>query len=381
MLVVRIRTRLPTWLLAVLVFAAGYMFYPFLPWMALALWLGLYGRRVHEPLTRRLGGRAGLSASITVSLLLVVVLPIGAVVTTLVFDAVALVQELATSEQARAVFVKLVQNGNSGGGDQMGPQVQNPAEAVDAASGAMDLIMAQGGRAWSIFQSLAGMAAHFVIGLLIMVTGMYGVLVEGRGWYIWLERHTPLQPEHFRRFGEAFMETGRGLWFGIAGAGLLQSVVATIAYLVLGVPSALALGMLTLLFSVIPAIGTAIVWVPVTAGLALTGRPLAALALGILGVAVIGTVDNLARPWLAHRGKLQLPTWIVLVSMFGGIELMGAWGLLMGPLLVRLAMEALVISREARDPATASPPMSPKVTREMATVDPPGSGVETTSTS
>ncbi|MBA3819394.1 MAG: AI-2E family transporter [Deltaproteobacteria bacterium] len=375
----RIRTRLPTWLLAVLVFAAGYMFYPFLPWMALALWLGLYGRRVHEPLTRRLGGRAGLSATITVSLLLVIVLPIAAVVTTLVFDAIALVQELADSEQARAVFVKLVQNGNSG--DPTGPRVQNPEEAMGAAQGAMDLIMAQGGRAWSIFQSLAGMAAHFVIGLLIMVTGMYGVLVEGRDWFIWLERHTPLQPEHFRRFGEAFMETGRGLWYGIVGAGLLQSIVATVAYLVLGVPSALALGMLTLLFSVIPAIGTAIVWVPVTAGLALTGRPLAALGLGIIGFAVIGTVDNLARPWLAHRGKLQLPTWLVLVSMFGGIELIGAWGLLLGPLLVRLAKEALVISREARDPATASPPMSARMTNEMATVSPAGSGVETTSTS
>ncbi|MBW3550984.1 MAG: AI-2E family transporter, partial [Proteobacteria bacterium] len=91
-------------------------------------------------------------------------------------------------------------------------------------------------------------------------------------------------------------------------------------------------------------IGTAIVWIPVAAGLALTGRPSAALSLAVVGVAVIGTVDNVARPWLAHRGKLQLPTWVVLVSMFGGIELIGAWGLLLGPLLVRLAKEALVIS-------------------------------------
>src|SRR5688500_15839534 len=108
-LAVRVRTRLPTWLLAVLVFAAGYMFYPFLPWMCLALWLGLYGRRVHEPLTRKLGGRSGLSAAITVSLLLVLVIPIAIVVTSIVFDAIALVNYLLESPEFKGVLVKLVQ--------------------------------------------------------------------------------------------------------------------------------------------------------------------------------------------------------------------------------------------------------------------------------
>jgi predicted PurR-regulated permease PerM len=347
---VRVRTRLPTWLLGVLVFAAGYMFYPFLPWMCLALWLGLYGRRVHEPLTRRLGGRTGLSATITVSLLLVIVIPIAVVVTSIVFDAIALVNYLLESEEAKAVLVKLVQKNGGGEAASSGEQ------AMDTTQGIIDVVMAQGDRAWSIMSSVAGMAARTVIGLLIMVTGMYGILVEGRGWYEWLEKHTPLVPQHFRRFGDAFMETGRGMWWGIGGAGLMQAVVATVAYVALGVPSAIALGAITLMFSVIPAIGTAIVWAPVAAGLALTGRPLAALVLAIVGVAVISVIDNLARPWLAHRGQLKLPTWVVLVSMFGGVELVGGWGLILGPLIVRLAKEALMISREARDPATASPP-------------------------
>ena len=346
--------RLPTWFLAVVVFAAVAMFWPFLPWMAMALWLGLYARRIHRPLTRKLGGRAGLSASITVSLLLVVAIPFAVVVTSIVLDAIALVQRLMDSQEAQAVFVKLVSNGN---GKEAAPEVDNAGEAIGAASGVIDLLLAQGDRAWSILSGVAGAAAHFVIGLLIMVTGMYGVLVEGEGWYRWLERHTPLDETHFRRFRDAFLETGRGLWWGIVGAGVMQSAIATIAYLVIGVPSALALGLLTLLFSVVPAIGTAIVWAPVAAGLALTGRTGAAIALAVIGVAVIGSVDNLARPWLAHRGQLKLPTWVVLTSMFGGVELLGAWGLIVGPLAVRLAMEALLISREARDPATSSPPV------------------------
>jgi predicted PurR-regulated permease PerM len=334
--------KIPTWFVALLVFGAACMFARFVPWMVLAVWLGLFARRVHEPLTRKLGGRRSASAMITVSLLLVIVLPIVVVVTSIVIDAIALVQQLMKSEQAQAVFAKLVQS--------------NGSESIDSSTDVVDLLISQGDRAWSVLSSAAGIAARIVLGLLVMVTGMYGVLVEGRGWYAWIERHGPLSPEHLRRFGDAFIETGRGLWWGIVGAGALQALVATIAFLALGVPSAFALGLLTLMFSILPAIGTAIVWAPVAAGLALTGRPVAAIVLVAIGVGVIGTVDNLARPWLARRGKLELPTWLVLISMFGGISLFGGFGIILGPLLVRLAKEALVISREVRNQATPVQP-------------------------
>ena len=334
--------RIPSWIVALLVVASALIVAPFAPWALLAVWLGLYARKAYWPLTRRLGGRQNLAATITVSLLAVIAIPIAIVVASVVIDAIALVQRLMESEQTKAVLVKLVQ----------GPDKAAPGKGtVDAASGIVDLVLSQGDRAWVVMQKLAGAAAHFVIGMLVMVTGMYGVLVHGSSWYAWLERHAPLAPEHVARFGDVFIETGRGLWFGIVGAGILQALVATVTYLAIGVPSALALGMLTLLFSVIPAIGTALVWAPVAAGLALTGQTTAAIVLAVVGVAVIGTIDNLARPWLAQRGELRLPSWVVLVAMFGGIELIGGWGLVIGPLLVRLAKEALAIRAEGADVA------------------------------
>ncbi len=329
------------WTVIALLAAAGLVIVPFLPWVVLAVWLGLYARRVHQPATQRLGGRNKLAAVLTVSLLLAVALPIAAVVTSIVLDLIVLVRQLLASDEAQAVLVRLVQ----GNGPDSAAQAK---EAIESGEGAVDLLMAQGDRAWGIARQVAGAAAHFVIGLLILVTGMYGILINGLGWRAWIERHGPIPPAHLARYGDAFMETGRGLWFGIVGAGMLQSLVATVAYLIIGVPSALALGMLTLLLSVIPAIGTALVWVPVAAGLALTGRTGAAIALGIVGVALIGTVDNLARPYLARRGHLALPTWVVLISMFGGVELIGGWGLLLGPLVVRLAKEALLIRTSER---------------------------------
>ncbi|MEJ7603914.1 MAG: AI-2E family transporter [Kofleriaceae bacterium] len=135
----------------------------------------------------------------------------------------------------------------------------------------------------------------------------------------------------------------------VLGAALVA--VPSGAWILLAVWMGLYAAMLTLLFTVIPAVGTALVWAPVAAGLAITGRTTAAIILAVVGVAVIGSIDNLARPWLARRGELQLPSWVVLVAMFGGIELIGGWGLVIGPLVVRLAKDALVIRAGRTDPA------------------------------
>jgi predicted PurR-regulated permease PerM len=312
--------------------------------VVLALWLGIYGQRIHKPLTRWVGGRKSLAATLTVLLMVLIVVPLAAILASLVYDAVALVQRLLESEEGKSVFEQLA--GGSADPSQ-------PAGDTMSVQGITDLVMAQGGQAWSIVRRIGGAVAHVGIGLLILVSGIFGVLVEGKAWYDWAEEHAPFSPKNLKRFADAFIETGRGMAWGVLGAGLIQSVVATATYLIIGVPSALALGTLTLMFSVIPAIGTAIVWAPVAAGLAVTGRTGAAIALTVVGVGVISMVDNLARPYLAKRGHLKLPTYVVLISMFGGIQLIGGWGLVLGPLVVRLAKEAILIRSEAM--ATSDP--------------------------
>jgi len=63
-------------------------------------------------------------------------------------------------------------------------------------------------------------------------------------------------------------------------------------------------------------------------------------------------------------GHRELPAWLVLIAMFGGIELFGGFGIILGPLLVRLAKEALVISREVRNQATPVQPWKPPSHRD-----------------
>jgi predicted PurR-regulated permease PerM len=320
-----------------LIAASVLVLWPFLPWIVLAVWLAVFARRVQLPLAHALGERPRIAAGITVLLLTMLLVPVAALLTQVVIEAIDLVKNLLSSERGHDVLEKLA-----------------GSERRTGDADAIDVVMGQGDRIWSVFRTIAAIATRAVIGLVILLFGVYAMLVDGRRWFAWAETHLPFEPRTLRRLGAAFIETGRGLFIGIGGAGLIQSVFATGAYFVLGVPQPLALGFLTLLVSVVPAIGTAAVWVPVAAGLAVTGRTTEAIGLAIFGIAVIGTVDNLVRPYLARRGHLQLPTYIVLVSMFGGVEVFGGWGLLLGPLIVRLASEAIAISSTpAADPSAS----------------------------
>jgi len=313
-----------------LAIAAALVMAPFVGWIVLALWLSGFARGLHERLIRRLHGRVHLAALFTVMLMLLVLVPVGAVVTSMIVDTISLATKLAESDEVHSALVSL--------SSQKGPR-------PDASVG--ELLLMQGDRAWSVAREVLGATVALVIGLVVLVVGIYAFLVEGKDWWKWVQQNAPLDRKVLRRFGDAFVETGRGLGYGIVGAGVLQAFAATAAYIVLDVPQALALGLLTLILSVVPLFGTALVWGPVAVGLALSGRMYAAIGLAIYGMLVIGSIDNIARPWLASRGKLQLPTFLVLVAMFGAVELLGGWGVVFGPLILRMAKEAIDVRREA----------------------------------
>ncbi|HEU4534110.1 MAG TPA: AI-2E family transporter, partial [Polyangiaceae bacterium] len=92
--------------------------------------------------------------------------------------------------------------------------------------------------------------------------------------------------------------------------------------------------------------GTALVWVPVAAGLALAGRKVPAIILAVVGTVVISSLDNVLRPLLSRFGELHMPGFVLLTAMFGGLSVFGTWGLILGPLIVRMLMEVLAILRE-----------------------------------
>jgi len=335
----RLRVVMPRILFFALLLGAALILVPFWPWLVLAIWIGVLCRRTLSPLERLAGWRQRGVAFLTVVSLTLLLVPVGFMFVSLGGDAVALIDQMKSSGRARAVFETLV----SGDGS-----------SLRTSDGIVGVIATHGERAWELLRVVARVATKAVLGLVVCVAGTYVVLVDGPRLYGWMEQYAPMSRSSFRRLAAAFMETGRALMFGVLGAGSAQALLATAAYLVLGVPRPFVLGLLTLFGSIVPAVGTAFVWGPVAVGLALIGRTEAAIGLGLFGMFAIGTVDNLARPWLTRWAELKLPGYLIMVSMFGGISLVGAQGLLLGPLVLRLAKEALVLAREDQATTDAS---------------------------
>jgi predicted PurR-regulated permease PerM len=209
-----------------------------------------------------------------------------------------------------------------------------------------------GAQGLDLLSLVAGAAVTGLVGLFIYFAGAYTLLVDSRALWGWWLTRAPVSREVSERFARAFHETGRGLLVGVGLTVLSQALVATLIYAALGVPRAWVLGPITGLASIVPFVGTALIWSPIALGLFLTDRPVRATILVVLGVVVISSVDNFLRPLFARWGALELPIVLLFVSVFGGLAAFGTWGALLGPLVLRLTMEALTLVAERAAPAS-----------------------------
>jgi predicted PurR-regulated permease PerM len=190
-------------------------------------------------------------------------------------------------------------------------------------------------------QTLSAAAVTVFLQFVVLVATLYGALAVGSNARAFVDRHSPLPPPMTDRLVDAFYETGKGLLAGMGLTAVAQAACATVAYWALGVTQPVVFGVLTGVAGLVPGIGTTLVWGPVAAGLFANGQTWRGVVMVGLGLGVIGLVDNVTRPVVARRAKLDLNVVVLLISMIGGTHLMGAWGLLLGPLVVRLALAGL----------------------------------------
>ena len=355
----------------VLVAGALWVFLPLWPYLVLAFWFAAIARPMHEWLAKRLFGRAWAAGILSLLLFIVVVAPIVAVGVAVTSDAVDLWQRISTSESGRAALQAIVAPSADATATPATPVLSLDPQSL------FRLAQDNGQRAFAVLSDVAGFAATATLGLFIFLVSSYAFLVHGRRGYAWVAEHTPLAHQHQTRLAAAFAETGRGLAIGVGLTGLAQGVIATIAYASLGVPRALALGGVTVLASVIPTIGTSLVWAPVALGLLLAGETTKAIILAVVGVVVVSSVDNILHPLFARWGKLDMHGFVVLIAMLGGIVAFGGWGLLLGPLIVRLAIEALRIFREEGMSAGGTPRPVASAETEPAAVSSSSASVAT----
>jgi len=327
-------------LLVLFAFGALYMLIPFWPWLVLALWTASMARPLADRLTRAMRGRRGAAGVITLGLLVVAFAPLVAGIASVAPDVVELARRALSSNSGRGALVELVTQTPGENGEQL--------RHIEWGK-LMEVLRLHGKEAWGVASVLAGTIGEAGLGLFVYFAATYASMVHGEEAYSWTKRQLPLAPDRIDRLSDAFQETGRGLLYSVALTGLIQAALTTIAYAALGVPRSLALGFATFLGSLVPSIGPFLVWGPVTVGLWLAGHSTSALILLAICALVIAPVEHALRPMLAARGHLKLDAWLVLFAMLGGVFTVGGWGIILGPLLFRLAFEVSYLVRDARN--------------------------------
>jgi predicted PurR-regulated permease PerM len=193
----------------------------------------------------------------------------------------------------------------------------------------------------SIVPLIAGTTMSAALTLLFTVLTTFFVLRHWSSFSSGAERLLPLNPVHTRVVLKEFEQVGKEVFIGTVLTGLIQGLLAGIGYLMGGAPEAALLAALTALCSLVPAVGTLIVWVPVGIGLILTGhlgRGIFELLWGALMIGVLS--DYVIRPRLVGRGE-SLPTLVTFISLFGGVEVFGVIGIIIGPVIAAVALAVL----------------------------------------
>jgi predicted PurR-regulated permease PerM len=183
--------------------------------------------------------------------------------------------------------------------------------------------------------SAATQTATAVLMLFVVLYAMYFFLKDGKSALDKMLYYLPLPPQDETRMIERFMSVARATIKGTIIIGAVQGALGGVAFAVVGISGAAVWGTMMAVLSAIPGLGHALVWIPVTIYLAITGQWGACAGLLIWCAGVVGSVDNFLRPWLVGKDT-ELPDIVILVSTLGGLVLFGATGFIIGPIVAAL---------------------------------------------
>jgi predicted PurR-regulated permease PerM len=199
--------------------------------------------------------------------------------------------------------------------------------------------------------SVVTVTSHAVVTLTFTFITSYYLLLEGGALVRLIVRLLPLRADETRALIHDFRESTVGILLSIGVVSLFQGIAAGLGFYLFGVPKPLVWGALTGAVSVVPAIGTALVCIPVGVLQIATGH--VASGVGILifwALIVVLFADYVLRPWVMH-GRVRMPDLLVLIGVFGGLEAFGPVGLALGPLIVALFVTLIrIYERDYRPP-------------------------------
>ncbi|MFZ0635329.1 MAG: AI-2E family transporter [Candidatus Acidiferrales bacterium] len=300
----------------------------FLPFFAPLAWAGVVVVVFfswHEKIEKRLGKtRAALTSTVAVTLILVVpiILVAGAFVREGLQMAQSVQQQLANNRFDWANHVwQSIQNRLSDEG---------PADLSS-------FLRERADRFAGFLATGLGVALRHVAGfffdLFVMILAMFYLFRDGDDVMDRIRSLLPFEPEHRDRMLQEAHELIFASVLSSLATAVLHGAVGGVMFAILGINAPLFWGVMMAFFSLLPVVGSALIWAPAAIWLIAQGHATRGIVLIVVCAGVVAAVENIIRPWLIS-GRAQISGLVIFISVLGGIGVFGVLGIILGPIIV-----------------------------------------------
>lgn len=186
-----------------------------------------------------------------------------------------------------------------------------------------------------IIQTILGEVSFFIINSLILLFLLYFMLCGREKMESYIYDILPFNDKYKKDITNEINIIVKSNAIGIPLLALIQGVIALIGYIIFGVPSPFVFAFLTCFATVIPLVGTAFIWLPLSVYLYLTGNTIEGIGLAIYALIVISNIDNLIR-FVLQKKLADIHPLITIFGVIIGLTLFGFWGVIFGPLLISM---------------------------------------------
>lgn len=327
-------------LVSVLIF---FIFLPFMEVLVLSTIFAIVLHPLYKKIYKFLNGREGISAFLVVLLFaLVIMVPVSFLATQILNESTDLYSQL--TNQTELDYIQKITT-------VIERPVQNfyPSFSIDlneyVGIGA-DLII---GHLSTILYSLF----NVVTGIILMFISLYFFLRDGSKFKNILISLSPMDNKYDEHIFSKIKQTVLSTVKGVIMIALIQGLLAGIGMKIFGVPNAALWGSVSAVASLVPGLGTAIIFIPAVAYMFIIGNTPFAIGLMLWGILIVGLVDNFLGPYLYSKGT-KTHQLIMLFAVLGGLSLFGPIGFIFGPIVVALFFSLIeiyqtLILNQARD--------------------------------
>ncbi|MCK9186690.1 AI-2E family transporter [Candidatus Gracilibacteria bacterium] len=334
-------------LIACLLFALYYMvgiLSPFITVIFIAAVLVIAFNPLHRALLKFFRGWEKLSSIVSCLLIVLIILvPIAIFILLLTSEAFS-TYELIQVKLNSGVFDKYLQWKEGGFfydlKNMLSPFVN--VEDMNLKQNIIDIAKSLSSFLVSQTASLLKSISEIALGLVVLLFCLFYFFKDGKLLVERIGQLSPLPSLYESQLFFKIKDTVKAVVFGVFFTAVLQGIVGGVGFMIAGISNPVFWGTAIAFFSLVPVIGTAIIWVPACIILLILGDYYPALFLFLWGVVVTGSVDNIARPYLI-RGKTQTYPLMMFLVVLGGVVTMGLKGVVIGPLVLIVLMSFLHI--------------------------------------